>query len=499
MVNQKEIRLAGIDNDTSLELIDDGSYLNLMNARIGLSEDGKNNRIQNVRGTTAITNAKYPPYGSNQCIGSCVDIEGRRLIWFIYNSMADNGIYAYSFDDKTVYAVLYDSQLAGGLGFSKDSRIDRNCKVVNGLLYWTDNLNEPKKINIDSGIKLNQPSYVTTQRAYTSLTDSYEVTLIRRPPIYPPTITKLYDSTFANNFISVLSFEFAWQYIYFDGEASVLSEFSTSSQLNVVVAGIIGTQNYIKADLSFNEKIPQTARIIRLVAKNQLTLGYNVVKTWDKEVDETPFTLHNNGTTQISYNYYGDILGESIDAATTVKPYDSVPLLSKTLETAVSRIFLGNNLEGYNTPTFPISLTATDSEAAFSAIQTDAAYDSGNPSDAGRDSIIFTFQGSTTNLITISISVQYHTISSSHAQVFNYTYNGTDTITNIIDWFYTAINASTYFRCLKTSNVNNAVPPDSIMVYSIYDASSLVGAIVIDPNVSGVGEINILKMNLHTN
>lgn len=488
MVNQKEFRIQGIDNDSSLELMDDGSYLNLMNARIGVSETGKSLRIENIKGTTALTNAKYPPYGTNQTIGSCIDIEGRRLIWFVYNTFSDNGIYAYSFDDKTIYAVLYDSQIAGGLGFSKDSRIDRNCRVVNGLLYWTDNLNEPKKINIDSGIKLNQPSYVTTQRAYQTLTDSYEVTLIRRPPIYPPTITKLYDSTFVNNFIGLLSFEFAWQYIYFDGEASVLGEFSTSSQLNVVVAGIMGTQNYIKADLSFNEKIPQTARIIRLVAKNQLTLGYNVVKTWDKEVDETPFTLHNNGTTQLSYNYYGDVLGESIDSATSVKPYDSVPLLSKTLETAVSRIFLGNNLEGYDTPTYPTSMTVSDSEAAFSAIQTDAAYDSGNPMDEGRDSLIYTFQGGTSSLVSIGILVTYTTISSSHGQAFNYTYNGTDTISDIIDWFYTAINASTYFRCLKTSDSNNTVPADSIMVYSIYDASSIVGVLTIDPTIAGSGD-----------
>ena len=311
MVNQKEFKIQGLNNDDNLELLADGDYLNLLNARIGLSVDGKNLRIENVRGTTAISNSKFPPYGTQQTIGSCMDIEGRRLIWFVYNTFSDNGIYAYSFDDNLVYAVLYDSQISGGLGFNKNSRIDRNCRVVNGLLYWTDNLNEPKKINIDSGIKLNQPSYVTTQRAYTTLTDSSEITIIRRPPAYPPTITKALDSAYVNNFIANQSWQFAWQYIYFDGEISVLSEYSTASKMNLNYFGGYEIVNYINCTLSLSEQIPQTARIIRLIAKNQLSNGVNVVKTFDKLVDESVFTNHNNGSVQLSFNYYGDVVGEN--------------------------------------------------------------------------------------------------------------------------------------------------------------------------------------------
>ncbi len=62
--------------------------------------------------------------------------------------------------------VIYDSQIEGGLNFNKDYRIDRNCKVINGVLYWSDNYNEPKKINIDKGIKTNQAGYSTNETAY---------------------------------------------------------------------------------------------------------------------------------------------------------------------------------------------------------------------------------------------------------------------------------------------------------------------------------------------
>lgn len=362
---QKKIPFSGINNDDALNVLADGDYLNLLNARLSTSEYGKDMRIENVAGTTAITNNRYPPYGSNQCIGSCVDIENKRLIWFVANTFNDDGIYCYDFTTQQVYAVLYSSQIAGSLNFSKNSRINRNCKVDQGLLYWTDDLNEPKKINIDSGIKLNQPDYVTTAVPYTTLTDSYEITLIRRPPVYPPTIVKNTNLTYVNNFIATNSWEFAWQYIYFDGETSVLSEYSRASLLNLVELGLPQNYNYITCTLSLSEKIPQTARIIRLVAKNSGNTTANVIKTYDKFVDKTPFINHNSGTTAISFDYYGDILGETIDAATVVKPYDVVPLLTQTIETATNRLFLGNNLSGYNTPT-KTSLGVSQSSGASS-------------------------------------------------------------------------------------------------------------------------------------
>ena len=351
MLRDKKLFTGGINQDDSLHLLDDAQYLRLMNGRVGVTQYGKNYRVEGVPGTTSITQSVYPPYGTNICIGSCVDIEGQRLLWFVYNTFSDHGIYAFDFATSTTYAVLYDSQVEGGLNFDKNHRIDKNCKVNQGLLYWTDNYNEPKKINIDSGIKLNYPAYVTDARAYTSLTDSYEIMLIRRPPVYAPSIEKLYNNTFINNFIANRSWQFAWQYIYFDGEESVLGEYSVASMLNLVELGVQELYNYIACKLSLLEKIPQTARIIRLVAKNEITNSVNVIKTFDKLIDEQPFIAHNNGTTQLSFDYYGDVTGATIPSSISAKPFDSVPLLSTTIESATNRMFLANNLSGYDTPT----------------------------------------------------------------------------------------------------------------------------------------------------
>jgi len=353
MIRSKKIFTGGANQDDSLHLLEDAQYLRIMNGRVGVTQYGRDTRVENVPGTISIPQSVYPPYGTNICIGSCVDIEGQRLIWFIYNTFGDHGIYAYDFSSSITYAVLYDSQVQGGLNFNKNNRIDKNCKVNQGLLYWTDNYNEPKKINIDSGIKLNKPSYQTDAVAYTTLEDNYEITLIRRPPIFAPSITKKTDNAFVNNFIGNKSWLFAWQYIYFDNEESVLSEYSKASKMNFSGNNTINaeTYNYVTCELPLTETIPQTARIIRLVAKDQLNNIASVVKTWDKLVDAVPFINHNSGVQSLAFDFYGNIMGETITSFITAKPYDSVPLLTKTMETATNRLYLGNNLAGYNTPT----------------------------------------------------------------------------------------------------------------------------------------------------
>jgi hypothetical protein len=433
MIRNKKIFNGGIDSDNSLELLDDAKYLRIMNGRVGNTQYGRNNRVENSLGTTAIANTTYPSGGTNMNIGSCIDTEGQRLLWANYNSAGNHGIYCYDLRANIVYAVLYNSQVTGGLNFSKDYRIDRNCKVINGLFYFSDNLNEPKKVNIDSGIKLNQSSYTTTAVAYTSPLDSSDIALIKRPPTYNPTIEKLYNGSYVNNFIATNSWQFAWQYIYFDGETSVLGEFSVSSKMNLVELGVAEVYNYINCKLSLNEIIPQTVRILRLVSKNQLTNGYNVIKTYDKLIDSTSFTNHNNGTTQISFDYYGDIIGETISDSDAVKPYDSVPLLSKTLESATSRLFLGNNLEGYTAPTSTSLSYSQTSGTVISSPLTITRQDGQTgspPSITGSYKLLMTGTPQIGDIISLLITVSDTTQSPTvKAVTINYTVASTNILT----------------------------------------------------------------------
>lgn len=355
MTIEKKILTGGCDGDTKARDISTEDMLNCMNARMVVSQYGRNLRVQNIPGTTRILNAVVPPYGTNQCLGSCVDAASNMLIYCLWNSFTYHGIYAFDFTTRTTYAVLYDSQVRDGLNFSKSYRIDRNCHVTNGLFYWCEgDNNQPRQINVAAGIKANHPTYVTTTLPYSFPIDNEDICIIKPPPQLAPNIQKLTDAGFENNFIANQSYEFAFMYDGYDGWETVTGTYSPASRLNKVT----DTENYIQVSMDALQSIPQTVLIVFLVVRTgdgKQGGGNiaNVIKTWDKRIASESAEIfgQNDGTGGLSFDFYGNVTGRFLAKDYVLKQADSVPLNSKTLTIAKNRNFLGNNKAGFNTPT----------------------------------------------------------------------------------------------------------------------------------------------------
>ena len=365
MIIEKKDFLAGMDGDTNHRELLNSAMLNLMNGRMGVTEYGRMKRIENIPGTTLIQQAVYPPYGTQQVIGSCVDPATERLVYFVWNSFADHGIYCFDFNTRTTYAIIYDSQTTDGLNFSKNSRIDRNCHVTNGMVYWCENENnQPRKLNIDSGIKANHASYDTDEIPYEFPLDNRYFTIIKPPPPLSPNIQKDTDATFENNFIANDSFMFAFLYDWYDNERTVLGTYSPASRLNKVD----DTENFITVTMDTLERIPSSVRMVSLVVRiGDGTFGGGnigkIIKTWDKDIEseENDIIAQNSGAQELTFDFYNNITGESIPKENILKPFDSVPIYSKTLAQARQRNFLGNNTEGYDSPqSTSLALSATN-------------------------------------------------------------------------------------------------------------------------------------------
>lgn len=348
-----------MDSDTDPKLFDTNSWLNVMNCRVAATEYGRNLRFENCPGTTLISQAVYPPYGTQQCLGGCVDTENEWLLFFMWNSFNDHGIYMFDFRTELVYPVLYDSQTTDGLNFSKSYRIDRNCRVINGVLYWTDNNNQPRKINIRAGINLNRPGTFPDEPHYDGGINEDVITVIRKPPNYFLTATKVTQSSpvINSNQLTLFAGKFAASYEFIDNEVSVLSGYSELVNRNFKA----DTYNAVDVALSFGDIIPQDVQRINISVQYGDNPNFFKIKTWDKanEDDLAEINAHNAGTTALTYRFYNNQTGAALDSAYSVKPFDSVPLRSKTIETIKNRIHLANNLEGYSTP------LVTSLEASF--------------------------------------------------------------------------------------------------------------------------------------
>lgn len=342
-MNTKKLFLKGLNTDEVDHLMAPEEYLGAMNMRFTTAEGGKVGYLSNIEGNviknTSPTGAFTLPSGVNTTIGSYEDPANRRVYFFNKNSNGDHGIYCYDNDAELVYTVLLNSQVTGGLGFSTDIH---SVAMVDDQLFWTDGVNEPRRINVLAGMKMNHPSLFSGVTAYTSPLEQSVITVIRNQPWACPTVQKKQDLTYSNNFISNEAFQFAYRFVYRDYELSTFSPLSSLVNYNYSSE----TYNYVTVTIPTAQKIEQDVIRVELAVRYAVGGKLFIIKTIK---DSLVFSQHNSGSA-ISFDFYNDVAGISVDDATANKQYDVVPLKSNSLEIAKNRLFLADNTEGYVSP-----------------------------------------------------------------------------------------------------------------------------------------------------
>ena len=325
-------------------------WVNLENARIGSTDKGVIGTIESIGSNVLLSDVE--PSVTFVQIGAVSDDANRRIFYFLKDLYGPwDKIICYDLENDIFYNVLFSAQVRKGLNFSKDNII-HSVQIINNLLYWTDNLNQPRRINVESAINLNHADTFPDAVAYTSPINAEVITIIRKPPAYPLTIEKL-DSgdiplTLNVNLIKNNAFRFTYRYTYRDGEISTLAEHSLLAPYNYKVE----TYDVIELTVPTTEIPDQDIQSIELIAIYLPDVVAFVIKTWnvDNPDDYTEIQDHITGGGNLTYYFTNTVVGEAISSEDLSKPYDTVPLISETLEQGVNRLFLGDNLLGYDTP-----------------------------------------------------------------------------------------------------------------------------------------------------
>ncbi len=202
-----------------------------VNVRIDSDDDGNAGVVKNVAGNTLITfieNDAGIPSGDNKVIGSVHNNGKAEILFFVWNSAQKHRIYKYD-DNLEKVITVYKNEATGTvasasadtLGFKATDYVDAAVLVDKDgdtLLYFTNGRGEPKKINVDKAIRGDYPDGYEGAEAY--------ISLIRKPPLEPPTLTYRNDPEIIQNKIYGSQFQFACQYVYDDGEVSAISPVS---------------------------------------------------------------------------------------------------------------------------------------------------------------------------------------------------------------------------------------------------------------------------------
>ncbi len=183
--------------DLDERIIPNGQYKEALNVQVSTSEDSDVGSVQNILGNTSletiITDENY------QCVGSIGDEKNNKLYWFITNDTT-SAIMEYDVDlakvleaDPTsgvipTIPILVDLDNSV-LEFNSGNQIT-GINVLDDFLFWTDGVNEPKKINIKQFLLNAHTDLSTTSDFYVDevsvgIVLKEHITVIKKKPEHP--------------------------------------------------------------------------------------------------------------------------------------------------------------------------------------------------------------------------------------------------------------------------------------------------------------------------
>lgn len=301
--------------DNVMEAIPEGDYMFMLDGMIGTSYDGKRGSVENVIGDSAVT-----VYGENyKCIGGCRDVSKSRHFLFLCDTD--------STDHKIVEVKQNDNgststrDLYSGSYLNFDVEFPVQATYVNGYIYYTDNYDPIKSARVwEAG---QTPDWSN---------------LMKRGGIYAPTFAKSTDSSVSLNLIDKKSFQFAYQYVYYNNEISVLSPYSTLCPPNLASE----TFNKITVSLPAGEVIPSRVKTIKFAVRVGNMTSFQYIGSIDRVGELGSFP-----TTSIAF--YNSVYGGVVEVDYENNEH-SVPIQAKTIEFIKNRLWLGNLVEGYSRP-----------------------------------------------------------------------------------------------------------------------------------------------------
>ena len=143
-----------MNKDLDERLVPNGQYRDAQNIQISSSEGSDVGAVETILGNTK-QNKKTSSlsWGANfgltspKCIGGFKDTLNNKIYWFITATNGD-AILEYDQDNNGFVApVILDTRGTSVLNFNASYRIT-GINILDDMLFWTDNYNEPRKINI---------------------------------------------------------------------------------------------------------------------------------------------------------------------------------------------------------------------------------------------------------------------------------------------------------------------------------------------------------------
>lgn len=422
MAEDKKTFIQGkMNQDIDDRILPNGEYRSAQNIQVTTSEESDVGSIQNILGNSIIDNRKITGFTNLQTIGSFFDETNNRIFYFVTNYACENplskglvgaidgpetaeqnalrtgdnlfcGIFLAN-NSNNVSAISVTTLVSGlFLNFSKTNLIT-GVNLIEDLLFFTDGLNQPRKINVSTAITEGEVYYNKEEKISVAkfapfmppLLLEYDTTTLNGNPQatttdssgqvtnVPPTSSMELSSQndFPEDFIKEKFVRFSYRYRFVDGEYSTIAPFTqicfipktpnynitqlqkvfkkgevyfqdTSgisdgmvNAVNAVNLNIILPSKKIKTDLDIN-----AIEILYKESDNNLIRAIELIDL--KDVDSV------NGVFQ--YKYKSTLPYKTLPKDQLTRVYDNVPLSAQAQEIISNRVVYANYVEQRKLP-----------------------------------------------------------------------------------------------------------------------------------------------------
>ncbi len=346
-------------SDKDERLLKVGDMIEAQNITVTQRGEGTESVIKTFKGVDSATTdaGSIIVSSASTVIGKVEDPQRDFIYFFIAGNSGDDNDKIVQYNPSTnKYKLVHGSSFLAfdHTGFVKADVLNKDFERNGGLqtiIYFTDNVNPPRKINVDRAIAGDYDGLSTSE---------LEIALgsMRAAPTIPPTFRFDTDTTISNNNFRKEIFQFATQIVYQDGEVSALSPYSKIAVSQAAVFGALeeGTmggssnvQNLCLITHNISLDHPDLKKV-RILARSGNNGNFFIVDEFDpnsnlrRDLYSNNVEVYNKDTTE--YKFYNDILGTLVSSVEANKLFDAVPFKAEGQSITGSRLMYSNYQEG---------------------------------------------------------------------------------------------------------------------------------------------------------
>jgi hypothetical protein len=336
-----------MNQDLDERLLPNGMYRDATNVTVFSYASGNIGAVQNGLGNSLkanIANVVTTQTVTNAIVIGAVTYESKSLIYWLVTCDEFDGIFEYNIQTQQTTRVLQCSKPNPGSPLNFDSNyIVTGINYLEGqdgndYLFWTDNYNPPRKININrcKGYTADNPLIAD------------DISVIMAPPLNAPYILMSQDNNPDSTNLKEKFVYFSYRYKYIDNEYSSMSPFSGVGfeagdfELDYLTGDNLGMVNRKnKIDIQF-ETGNQFVKEIQLLVRDTRSLNVMVIQSFNK----SELAIQDN--TSYSFTFRNNKIYTTLSNDQVTRLFDNVPLKSLGQDIIGNRLIYGNYLQFRN-------------------------------------------------------------------------------------------------------------------------------------------------------